>query len=54
MEIKMKFKNLFSILPKYLSAYGNLKPEQNYLKQVYWERECRDHPTNKHCLIYCD
>ena len=23
-------------------------------KQNYWEKECRKHPSNKHCLFYCD
>ena len=23
-------------------------------KQDYWEKECREHPTNQNCLIYCD
>ena len=20
----------------------------------FWEKECMEHPTNNHCLIYCD
>ena len=23
-------------------------------QQDYWQKECRDNPTNKHCLVYCD
>ncbi len=20
----------------------------------FWEKECKDHPTNNSCLLYCD
>ena len=26
----------------------------NHLFEDYWKRECREHPTNQHCLVYCD
>ena len=22
--------------------------------QNFWEKECREHPTNQNCVIYCD
>ena len=22
--------------------------------QTFWDKECRENPTNKNCLIYCD
>jgi hypothetical protein len=26
----------------------------NHLFEDYWKRECKVHPTNQHCLVYCD
>ena len=60
----MKLFNQFTILPRYLIAFnyaGNIMEDakinlerDNHLTEDYWNRECRKHPTNKHCLIYCD
>ena len=22
--------------------------------ETYWNNECKEHPTNKHCKVYCD
>ena len=57
----MKLFNQFTILPRYLKAFNyagsrmeeitrNLDPD-NHLFEDYWKRECRDHPTNQHCLV---
>jgi len=60
----MKLFNQFTILPRYLKAFnydGNRMEEttsnldrDNHLIEAYWKRECREHPTNQHCLVYCD
>ena len=31
----------------------NYQLPNNELKK-YWDQECRRHPTNNHCKIYCD
>ena len=60
----MKLFNQFNILPRYLTAfnYAGLKLEY-FPKEIekypsdfknFWDKECRDHPTNQNCLIYCD
>ena len=60
----MKLFNQFTIIPRYLKAFNyacnrmedakiNLERD-NHLIEDYWKRECREHPTNKHCLVYCD
>ena len=60
----MKLFNKFTIFPKYLNAFNyaglnlnetpkELEPSsQNF--QNFWDKECRDNPTNQNCLIYCD
>jgi len=60
----MKLFNQFTILPRYLKAFnyaGNRMEEitrnldrDNHLFEDYWKSECREHPTNQHCLVYCD
>ena len=55
---------LFNILPKYLTAFNyaglNLNETPKELEQydqdlqTYWDKECRENPTNPNCLIYCD
>ena len=60
----MKLYNQFTILPKYLQAFNyafkrmkdnSRKLNKNHhLIEDYWNRECRDNPTNNHCKIYCD
>ena len=44
--------------------YKGIKLEYKSLKEIFdakspkfqnfWERECREHPTNQNCLIYCE
>ena len=60
----MKLLNQFNILPRYLTAfnYARLKLNETPKElekctpefQHFWEKECRKHPTNQNCLIYCD
>ena len=60
----MKLLNQFNILPRYLTAFNyaglNLNETPKELEkctpefQNFWEKECREHPTNQNCLIYCD
>ena len=60
----MKLFNQFNVLPRYLTAFNyagaNLKETPKELEkcspefQNFWEKECREHPTNQNCLIYCD
>ena len=60
----MKLFNQFNVLPRYLNAFNyaglNLNDTpQELMKctpefQNFWEKECREHPTNQNCLIYCD
>ena len=55
---------LFNILPRYLTAFNyaglNLNETVQELEkcnpefQNFWDKECRKHPTNQNCLIYCD
>ena len=60
----MKLFNQFNVLPRYLTAFNyaglNLNDTPLELKkcpqefQNFWEKECRNNPTNQNCLIYCD
>ena len=60
----MKLFNKFNVLPKYLSAFNyaglNLNETPKELDQYtvelqnFWDKECRENPTNQNCLIYCD
>ena len=60
----MKLFNQFNVLPRYLTAFNyaglNLNETPQELEkctpefQNFWEKECREHPTNHNCLIYCD
>ena len=46
----MKLFNQFTILKKN-------ERDLDYAKKNmanYWTRECEEHPTNQHCLVYCD
>ena len=55
---------LFNFFPRYLTAFNyaglNLNGTLQELEkcslefQNFWEKECREHPTNKNCLIYFD
>jgi len=46
----MKLFNQFTILKKNLRDLDYATKE----KTDYWEKECQEHPTNQHCLVYCD
>ena len=60
----MKLFNQFNVLPRYITAFNyaglNLNETPQELEkckfefQNFWEKECREHPTNQNCLIYCD
>ena len=60
----MKLFNQFNILPKYLTIFNyaglNLNETSKEIEQsppdsqTYWDKECRENPTNQNCLIYCD
>ena len=60
----MKLFNQFNVLPRYLTAFNyaglNLNETPKELEQCpqefrnFWDKECRQHPTNQNCLIYCD
>ena len=60
----MKLFNQFNILPKYLTAFNyagvNLNNTPKEIEkcpievQDFWNKECRENPTNQICLIYCD
>ena len=46
----MKLFNQFTILRKNLRDIDYLTKE----KINFWEKECKERPTQKHCLVYCD
>ena len=58
------FMKLFNVLPRQLTAlnYAVLdfietpKELKQYPQkfQNFWDKECKEHPTNQNCLIYCD
>jgi len=60
----MKLLNHFNILPNYLNAFNyaglNLNDTPTELEicpqefRDFWDKECKDNPTNQNCLIYCD
>ena len=40
----------------YIPEYPRKNTEKNSkaLIKSYWDKECLNHPTNQHCLVYCD
>ena len=54
----MKLANTLTILPRFLNAFNyvdnKVETPKKKIKQTFWEKECLEHPTNNHCLIYCD
>ena len=60
----MKLFNQLNVLPKYLTAFNyaglNLNQTPKELEEytlefkTFWDKECRENPTNQNCLIYCD
>ena len=46
----MALNDTFKILPKNkISLKANLLPNKDY-----WAEECKEHPSKKECLFYCD
>ncbi len=45
----MKLTTPFSVIKNALSDIQRVPK-----KQSFWEQECKEHPTNSHCLVYCD
>ena len=60
----MKLFNQLNTIPRYLTVFNyaglNLNETSKELEQCYlefenfWDKQCRDNPTNQNCLIYCD
>ncbi len=46
----MKLFNQFTILKKNLRDIDYANRE----KVDFWEKECKEDPTQKQCLVYCD
>ena len=46
----MKLLNHFTILKKNFRDIDFIKND----KFDYWKTKCKDHPTSKHYLVYCD
>ena len=46
----MKLFNQFTILKKNLKDIDYLTRE----KVDFWEKECKENTSQKHCLVYCD
>ena len=46
----MKLFNQFTILKKNLRDIDYLTSK----KVDFWEKECKENPTKKYCLVYCD
>ena len=42
----------YTYIPEYLRK--NIEKKSEDLIKNYWDKECLSHPTNKHCLVYCD
>ncbi len=44
----MKLTSPFSVIKNAISDIKRVP------KESFWEQECRKHPTNQHCLVYCN
>ena len=57
-DFRNYFNNANEKLVSYIFISGNLRKntEKNWetLIKSYWDKECLNHPTNQHCLVYCD
>ena len=42
----------YTYIPQYLRK--NTGKNSEALIKSYWDKECSNHPTNQHCLVYCD
>jgi molecular chaperone IbpA len=51
----MKLTTPFSVIKNAMSDIKRMH-DFNYTlpKENYWDNECKEHPTNSHCLVYCD
>ncbi len=47
----MKLTTPFSVIK---NALSDIKRVPKEVKHSFWDQECQDHPTNSHCLVYCD
>ncbi len=51
----MKLTTPFSVIKNAISDIRRMHDfNYNLPTEKYWEDECRRHPTNSHCLVYCD
>ncbi len=51
----MKLTTPFSVIKNAISDIQRMHDfNYNLPKEDYWEDECKNHPTNSHCLVYCD
>ena len=41
----------YTYIPEYLRK--NTEKNSEALIKSYWDKECSNHPTNQHCLVYC-
>ena len=49
----MALNDTFKILPKKIINSGDFLTSKFGIKD-YWEKECRENPSKKECLFYCD
>tara|TARA_Y100000991_G_C21755346_1_gene256456 strand:+ start:285 stop:434 length:150 start_codon:yes stop_codon:yes gene_type:complete len=49
----MALNDTFNILQKKTNQLGD-DLKSNVPIKDYWEEECKDHPSKKECLLYCD
>ena len=45
----MKLTTPFSVIKDALSDIKRVPKDKSF-----WDKECQEHPTNSHCLVYCD
>ena len=60
----MELFNQLNVLPSYLTVFNNAGLNLNEIPkelekctpafQYFWDKECREHPTNQNCLIFFD
>ena len=46
----MKLYNQFKIIKKNLGDFDSINKE----KVDFWQKECEEYLTHKHCCVYCD
>ena len=55
-NIVIKFGGLNEIIKSIFNTQKNYR-DIDFVKKDkldYWKNECKEHPTNQHCLVYCD